>query len=108
MKSGHKVVKGPHGKGPIKLAGGGSLLGAGPSIRSAGASNGQALGKVSRSPAQNKLLGAIRSAKGSMPGKIMQPAMPAMPGMKKGGKVKDTDNDGMKKGGAVEPKLRCK
>lgn len=100
MKSGHGTAKGAQGKGPVKMAGGGSLLGAGVSTRSAMP---RALSKSSsiKNVAGDRVRGAMRSAmspalgagrpaSGTMPGKIMSPPPkpPSDMTLKKGGKVR--------------------
>lgn len=104
VKKGHSFGAKACGKGPVKMARGGSLLGAGPAIRSPGVdagtmkaipSNTRMLSQPSsvRAAAKDRVRGAVKAA-------MRPPKMAA-----------DTDMDGMKTGGKVaakEPRLKRK
>lgn len=119
IKKGHSFGSSACGKGPVKMARGGGLMGAGPSVRGAGIrmSSPRALTKSSsvKSAVGDRLRGAVKTA-------MKAGAAPDMPALAKGGTVsagdgkfakalgknRDAYMEGrpLKKGGAVEPRLR--
>lgn len=101
VKQGHSFGAKACGKGPVKMARGGSLMGAGPSIRSPGVDAGT-MKALTSSPRMLTKGTSVRGAAGDRVRGAVKAAMrpPKM--------AADGDMDGMKKGGAVEPRLRRK